>query len=56
LPPIGPDIWGDAQVMLPCGCRERYQNVLTGAVLDVETQISVSSVLADCPVALCVRI
>ncbi|MGC1786778.1 MAG: malto-oligosyltrehalose synthase [Terriglobales bacterium] len=54
-PPIGPDIWGDTQVMLPCGCRERYQNVLTGAVLDVEAQVSVSSVLADCPVALCVR-
>jgi (1->4)-alpha-D-glucan 1-alpha-D-glucosylmutase len=55
LPPIGPQIWADTHVLLPRGCPERYRNVLTGEVSDLEAQISVSSALGDFPVALWAR-
>ncbi len=66
LPPIGPQIWQDTQVLFPCVCRERCQNVLTRKDLELiqteqesdghtsrHTKIGVSAALAEFPVALC---
>jgi len=59
LPPIGPRVWEDTQVVLPfCSGSEKYCNAFTGEVLDVEKtdrhpRIAVSMVLAEFPVALC---
>jgi (1->4)-alpha-D-glucan 1-alpha-D-glucosylmutase len=55
-PPVGPQVWGDTHVLLPCGCPEKYRNVLTGQVRDLEAQISVSNALSDFPVGLWVRV
>jgi (1->4)-alpha-D-glucan 1-alpha-D-glucosylmutase len=53
-PPLEALIWGDTNILSPCNCRQKYRNVLTGASLDFEGQISVSQVLGEFPVALCV--
>jgi (1->4)-alpha-D-glucan 1-alpha-D-glucosylmutase len=55
LPPIGLQIWGDTHILLPCGCREKYRNVLTGEVLDLEAQMSVSQALGNFSVGLWLR-
>jgi (1->4)-alpha-D-glucan 1-alpha-D-glucosylmutase len=54
VPPIAPQIWEDTHVLLPSGgCSKQYQNVFTGEVADLEKQISISKVLTEFPVALC---
>jgi (1->4)-alpha-D-glucan 1-alpha-D-glucosylmutase len=54
LPPIGCQIWDDTTVALAsCECRKKYRNVLTGKILEVGATISVSDVLAEFPVAIC---
>jgi len=59
LPPTGPQIWEDTQVLIPsCDCSKKYQNAFTGQVLDHQTsdghtKIAVSKILAEFPVALC---
>jgi hypothetical protein len=68
LPPIGPEVWKDTQVLLPCDCRAQCRNILTGKDLDLittgdnspaeafrqtQTRISVSAALSEFPVALC---
>lgn len=55
LPPLGTRVWGDTHVSLPCKCREKYRNVLTGEVFELEAQISASQAFAAFPVALLVR-
>jgi len=45
-------VWGDTHVLLPVGGREKYRNVFTGQVVDVDKQVNVSQALADFPVAL----
>ena len=59
VPPIGPRIWEDTHILIPfCSCSEKYRNVFTGESLDLQKsdsreEISVSTVLANFPVALC---
>jgi (1->4)-alpha-D-glucan 1-alpha-D-glucosylmutase len=59
VPPIGPRVWEDTHILIPfCSCSEKYRNVFTGEVLDLEKsdgyeKIAVSKVLAEFPVALC---
>ena len=59
LPPIGPRIWDDTNVLLPFrSCSEKCRNVFTGEVLDLQktdeyAKIGVSKALAEFPVALC---
>jgi (1->4)-alpha-D-glucan 1-alpha-D-glucosylmutase len=59
IPPIGPRIWEDTQILLPfCTCSEKYRNVFTGEVLESHKsdgceKIAVSEILADFPVAVC---
>jgi (1->4)-alpha-D-glucan 1-alpha-D-glucosylmutase len=59
LPPIGPRVWEDTQVVLPfCGGSEKYCNAFTGEVLNLQktdghARIAVSMILAEFPVALC---
>jgi (1->4)-alpha-D-glucan 1-alpha-D-glucosylmutase len=54
-PPSGNEIWGDTHILLPpVGSSPTYRNVLTGEVLEVAEEVSVSKVLAGFPVALCV--
>jgi (1->4)-alpha-D-glucan 1-alpha-D-glucosylmutase len=59
LPPIGPRIWDDTQVLLPLRSgSETCRNAFTGEVLDLlqtdgYAKIAVSKVLAEFPVALC---
>ena len=53
LPPTGPQIWEDTHVLLPDDSGKQTQNVFTGEVAGLETQISLSKVLAEFPVALC---
>jgi (1->4)-alpha-D-glucan 1-alpha-D-glucosylmutase len=53
LPPAGPQIWEDTHVRLPDSGGKHWRNVFTGEVEDWETQTSVSKVLAEFPVALC---
>jgi (1->4)-alpha-D-glucan 1-alpha-D-glucosylmutase len=52
--PLGTRVWGDSHVSLPCKCREKYRNVLTGEVFELEGQISASQAFAEFPVALLV--
>ena len=58
LPPLGPQVWEDTEVIFPCpGCSEKYQNVLTGQVLDMQktessAKLAVSKLLQEFPVAL----
>jgi (1->4)-alpha-D-glucan 1-alpha-D-glucosylmutase len=58
LPPIGPPIWGDTNLLLPSGCSwEKAENLLTGEALELRNtdgcaRIAVSQVLAKFPVAL----
>ena len=60
LPPIGPRIWDDTNVLLPFrSCSEKCRNVFTGEVLDLQktdeyAKIGVSKALAEFPVALCI--
>jgi (1->4)-alpha-D-glucan 1-alpha-D-glucosylmutase len=60
VPPIGERVWQDTDIVLPfCTCSDKYRNVLTGEVLETQKidggeKISVSSALADFPVAVCV--
>jgi (1->4)-alpha-D-glucan 1-alpha-D-glucosylmutase len=52
-PPVGPEIWGDTQLVLPfCDPKKKYRNQFTGKLLEVERQISVSQAFADFPLAL----
>jgi (1->4)-alpha-D-glucan 1-alpha-D-glucosylmutase len=66
VPPLGTQIWEDTHILLPCFCREKCQNLLTGKDLELiqmenyndghtsrQTKISVASALAEFPVALC---
>jgi (1->4)-alpha-D-glucan 1-alpha-D-glucosylmutase len=53
-PPLEERIWGDTHILSPCSSPQKYRNVLTGESLDFEGQISVSQVLGEFPVALCV--
>ena len=54
LPPTGTQIWEDTTIALAsCACRKKYRNVLTGKLLETGSEISVSEVLAEFPVALC---
>jgi (1->4)-alpha-D-glucan 1-alpha-D-glucosylmutase len=53
LPPIGSQIWEDTQVVRPLGLGKKSQNVFTGEVAGLETEISVSKLLAEFPAALC---
>ena len=64
VPPIGSRIWGDTHILIPfCSCSQKYQNVVTGEVLDANESgvqkredyetIAVSDLLARFPVALC---
>jgi (1->4)-alpha-D-glucan 1-alpha-D-glucosylmutase len=54
VPPIGPQIWEDTHVLFPPGdAGKRLQNVFTGEVADCETQMNVSQLLAEFPVAVC---
>jgi (1->4)-alpha-D-glucan 1-alpha-D-glucosylmutase len=58
LPPIGPRVWEDTQVVLPfCSGSEKYCNAFTGEVLDLQktdrhARIAVSTALGEFPVAL----
>ena len=53
-PPIGQQLWGDTRLLPFSGSGTRYRNALTGEILDLETTISVASLLAEFPVAICV--
>jgi len=55
LPPLGTRVWGDTHVVLPCKCREKYRNALTGEVFELEGQISAAQAFAAFPVALLIR-
>jgi (1->4)-alpha-D-glucan 1-alpha-D-glucosylmutase len=55
FPPLGTRVWGDTHVSLPCKCREKYRNVLTGEVFELEGQIGASQAFAAFPVALLIR-
>jgi (1->4)-alpha-D-glucan 1-alpha-D-glucosylmutase len=55
LPPLGTRVWGDTYVALPCKCREKYRNALTGEVFELEGQISAAQAFAVFPAALLVR-
>jgi (1->4)-alpha-D-glucan 1-alpha-D-glucosylmutase len=50
--PLGPHIWEDTHIVLPVAGRQKYRNVLTGDVLDLEGSLSIAQALADFPVAL----
>jgi (1->4)-alpha-D-glucan 1-alpha-D-glucosylmutase len=50
--PLGPHIWEDTHILLPTSGREKYRNVLTGDVLDLEGSLRIAQALADFPVAL----
>ncbi|HWY21332.1 MAG TPA: malto-oligosyltrehalose synthase [Candidatus Acidoferrum sp.] len=53
-PPLGPQIWEDTHVLLPTiRSGKQSQNAFTGKVVDFESRVNVSSILADFPVALC---
>jgi (1->4)-alpha-D-glucan 1-alpha-D-glucosylmutase len=58
-PPTGSRVWDDTHVLLPFGgCSKKSRNVFTGEALDLpgadkHTEISVSKLLAEFPVALC---
>ena len=55
LPPTGSQIWEDTRI-LPSSrsSSKQSQNVFTGEVAEVGSEINVSDVLAEFPVALCV--
>jgi (1->4)-alpha-D-glucan 1-alpha-D-glucosylmutase len=59
LPPMGPQIWADTQLLLPsCGCSNKYKNSFTGDFLDYQAseghaKVPLSEILAKFPVALC---
>jgi (1->4)-alpha-D-glucan 1-alpha-D-glucosylmutase len=54
VPPIGPQIWQDTQVVLPPGeAGKQYRNVFTGEVLEPAVELNVSQILSEFPVALC---
>jgi (1->4)-alpha-D-glucan 1-alpha-D-glucosylmutase len=61
LPPMGPKVWQDTYVLLPSSDScEDYRNAFTGELLygaknDTMAKIEVSKVLAEFPVALCLR-
>jgi (1->4)-alpha-D-glucan 1-alpha-D-glucosylmutase len=50
--PLGPQVWGDTHVLLPDDGGEKYRNVITREVADVNGQLNVSQALANFPVAL----
>jgi len=53
VPPIGPQIWQDTQVVLPPDdSGKQYRNVFTGEILKSEVKVNVSQVLSEFPVAL----
>lgn len=53
-PPVGQQIWGDTQVVLPSGTAgKQFQNVFTGERGDFEQRTTVSKLLDVFPVALC---
>jgi (1->4)-alpha-D-glucan 1-alpha-D-glucosylmutase len=52
IPPIGPNIWQDTQVLLPKKIRgKKFTNIFTGKIVELETEIPVSHVLLEFPVA-----
>jgi (1->4)-alpha-D-glucan 1-alpha-D-glucosylmutase len=54
LPPIGPQIWRDTRLALPFQSGGKpCRNVFTGTLLNTGPLISLSEVLAEFPVALC---
>jgi len=60
VPPIGDRIWQDTEIVLPfCTCSDKYRNIFTEELLETRKsdgggeRISVSKVLADFPVAVC---
>jgi (1->4)-alpha-D-glucan 1-alpha-D-glucosylmutase len=60
VPPIGERVWQDTSIVLPfCTCSEKYRNIFTGELLETQKieggeTISVSKVLSDFPVVVCV--
>ncbi len=61
VPPIGPEVWQDTHISFPSRARsEAYRNIYTGESLEPQAgnggpTINVADVLADFPVALCIR-
>jgi (1->4)-alpha-D-glucan 1-alpha-D-glucosylmutase len=53
--PLGPQVWGDTQVLLPDDAVEKYCNVFTGEVFDFDRRINVSQALGNFPIALGAR-
>jgi (1->4)-alpha-D-glucan 1-alpha-D-glucosylmutase len=59
VPPIGERVWEDTEIVLPfCTCSDKYRNIFTGELLETQKidggeKISVSLLLADFPVAVC---
>ena len=53
--PLESQIWGDTHVLLPCKCREKYRNVLTGEALEAEGEVGAAQAFANFPVALFVK-
>jgi (1->4)-alpha-D-glucan 1-alpha-D-glucosylmutase len=55
VPPTGKQVWGDTEILLPFGrSKDQYRNALTGELLNLEPVVSVSTLLSEFPVALCV--
>ena len=55
LPPIGARVWEDTQIKIPPGYSHNYRNLLTGKILHMAEEMNISDVLAEFPVALCMR-
>jgi (1->4)-alpha-D-glucan 1-alpha-D-glucosylmutase len=58
LPPIGPQVWEDTQILLPFCGSATYRNAFTEEVLNLRkgdgyATIALSTILANFPVALC---
>lgn len=49
---LDPSAWRDTSLRLDDGTRRRFRNLVTGARLEADSNLLVSDVLRDCPVAL----
>jgi maltooligosyltrehalose synthase len=58
-PPVGPEVWGDTELLVPDASRPCWRNLLTDAVVETRYSgdrrtIPVSALFSDIPLALLV--
>jgi (1->4)-alpha-D-glucan 1-alpha-D-glucosylmutase len=55
LPPTGTQVWEDTAISLPVGTsKDQFRNAITGEKLSVDAEMSVSALLSEFPVAICI--